>query len=203
MTRMRTKAKTMKGLAALLAAGALCTGCMKEVAFDTTYVLRPYVQDTTGAPMRSLAGVAAYAFDADTSQWMVASYEDAFAGRISRRGAPDEKRSDPVASSCACTPVDTIPSSANWVQMPVRLPSALIVAVDTEHRLYGWRQQEFHENLSPYILSVAFRPWRGSYTDGAWYMRNDFYEPETEEPGTSGEYGGAAGDMTAGAAPLR
>lgn len=177
-------------VAAALVAGAFCVGCLKtEVSFDTMYVLRPYVQDSTGSPMRSLAGVRAFAFDADTSQWMVASYEDALAGRISRRHAPDEKRSDAVASASAYPAVDTIPSSANWLQMRILLPSALIVAVDTEHRLYGWRQQTFSENLSPYVLSVVFRPWRDSYRDEEWYMCNDFYEEtpaEPEEPDGSG-----------------
>ncbi len=176
--------------AVLAACAALsCWGCSKRVAYDTLYVLRPYVQDSTGFEMRSLPGVRAYAFQADTTQWCVASYDEALAGTISMRYAPDTKRSDPVAVATAYPASDTIPASVNWVQMRIQLSSALIVAVDTEHKLYAYRQQEFHENLSPYILSVAFRPWKEgtSYRDGDWWMFNDFYVPEPEEPDTPEE----------------
>lgn len=175
--------RIFRGAVVAACAALACWGCSKSVAYDTLYVLRPYVQDSTDAEMRSLPGLRAYAFQADTTQWCVASYEEALAGTISMRYAPDTKRSDPVAVATAYPASDTIPASVNWVQMRVQLSSALIVAVDTENKLYAYCQQEFHENLSPYILSVAFRPWKGAfYQDKDWWMFNDFYVPEPEEP---------------------
>lgn len=181
--------RIFRGAVVAACAVIACWGCSKSVTFDTVYVLRPYVQDSTGAEMRTLPGVRAYAFDADTTQWCVASYEDALAGVLTMRYAPDSKRSDPVAVATPYPASDTIPASVNWVQMRVQLSSALIVAVDTVNRLYGYRQQEFHQNLSPYILSVAFRPWKegNAYSDGDWWMFNDFYVPEPDGGDTDGD----------------
>ena len=176
-----------KRLTALLAAAAIVWGCSKTVGYDTMYVLRPYVQQENGGDMESLPQIRAYAFAADTMQWTVASYEDALEGILTMRYAPAQKRSDALAVAEPYPPVDTIPASANWVQMHILLPSAMIVAVDTENRLYAYRQQAFSENVSPYMISVAFRPWKETnfYKDGEWWMFNDFYvpsEPETPEP---------------------
>lgn len=163
-------------------AAFLCWGCNKSVSYDTMYVLRPYVQQTNGDGMESLPRVKAFAFDADTTMWTVASYEDALRGVLTMRYAPAQKRSDALAVSEPYPRVDTIPASANWLQMHIELPSAMIVVVDTENLLYAYRQQSFSQNVSPYIISVAFRPWKemNFYMDGEWWMFDDYYTKPVE-----------------------
>lgn len=163
-------------------AAFLCWGCNKSVSYDTMYVLRPYVQQTNGDGMESLPRVKAFAFDADTTMWTVASYEDALRGILTMRYASSQKRSDALAVAEPFPPIDTIPASVNWLQMRILLPSAMILAVDVENRLYGYRQQEFSQNVSPYVLSVAFRPWKEAnfYKDGDWWMFDDYYTKPVE-----------------------
>lgn len=172
-----------RNLVVAAVAAVACWGCSKTVAYDTLYVLRPYEQTTNGGAMESLPWCRAYAFDADTTQWTVASYADALDGIITMRYAPAQKRSDALAVAEPYPRVDTIPASANWLQMRLLVPSAMIVVVDTRHGLYAYRQQSFSENVSPYILSVAFRPWKETdfYKDGEWWMFNDRYSP-TDDP---------------------
>ena len=72
------------------------------------------------------------------------------------------------------------------VSMHVERSPVVLVAVDPVNRLYGYRQLELGENLSPLWVSVVFRPWRlmRKYVDGAWRMVNEFYEEndETTQP---------------------
>lgn len=165
----------------LLPAAVLCGGCFKSISYDTEYILRPYVQVENQGPITSAPGVRAYAFDADTAGWMVASYADALEGVLTskRSGAGQVLR--PVAVSEPCPPSDTIASSLDWIRMRIDGSSRMIVAVDPQHRLYAYRQQEFQANLSPYYVAVTFRSWRNSYTEGGWRVINEFYiEPEPE-----------------------
>lgn len=175
---MQVKGKTIL----LYAATALVFGgCFKSVSYDTTYILRPYVQTKNQGDFTSLAGVKAYAFAADTTDWEVASYEDALAGILSSKHVLSD-RLTPVATAEPYPQSTTIPSSVNWLQMQLQGSLMMIVAVDVEHKLYAYRNQEFAENLSPYIISIPFRSWRTSYTDGGWRIVNEFYTAPDTQP---------------------
>ncbi len=58
---------------------------------------------------------------------------------------------------------------------------SMVVAVDTEHRIYGYTQQEIAENFPKLYVSVVFKPWKEGteYKDGNWIFRNQFYVPPT------------------------
>ena len=92
-----------KRILPLLAAAALLAGCFKDVSYKTNYVLKPLAQAQTVDPVEPFEGLKAYAFDADTAFYTVASYEDALNGVIARKdggcgacveygGAVSEKR---------------------------------------------------------------------------------------------------------------
>ena len=68
--------------------------------------------------------------------------------------------------------------------MRVGSTPVVVVAVDTENRLYGYRQQDLGENLPQLFTSVIFRPWKQmkKYVDGTWRMFNDFYVEEPTIP---------------------
>ena len=91
-----------------LAAAALLTGCFKDVSTTTNYVIKPLVQDLSGDPYLALDGVKAYAFDADTTLYTVASYADALEGVASLKGRPSSRpgptsaKELPDGSRCRC-----------------------------------------------------------------------------------------------------
>lgn len=165
-------------LSLLLAAGLL-SGCFKKVRYETTYVLEPWVELTSGGERVAYMWdtIRCYAFPTDTVEWTVASYQDALDGVVTsmRTG---ERFAQPMASG---EPYQ-MDGNENWLTMPVSGPSVMIVAVDTYNRLYGYRQQGLGANLGQMYVQMMFRPWRRArtYTDGDWLMFNEFYDPSVE-----------------------
>ena len=104
-------------------------------------------------------------------------YEDALAGIITRRDNPTEKQTVPLVTA---EPYQQ-EGIAGWLSMRIDKPSVMVVAVDTEHRIYGYTQQEIAENFPKLYVSVVFKPWKEGteYKDGNWIFRNQFYVPPT------------------------
>lgn len=165
------------GYIALFAAVALFAGCFKDVSYKTTYVLKPLVQENSGdvAELLEEGTAKAFAYAADTAFWEVASYQDALEGVITRRDDPSQKQAVPLVTAEPYPQEDT----PGWLQMVLDKPDVMVVAVDTEHRLYGYTQQEIPENFPKLYVSVVFKPWKegNEYKDGNWIFRNDFYVP--------------------------
>ena len=174
----------------LLASMALLTGCLKDNTCHTTYVLQPKVQLNSvdeAQPLQS--GVQCFTYAVDTTAWGVACYEDALAGVITSKKNPSEQRSTPDAVG---TPFEytTAPDPETgetqliegWLQMPVGTYPQMIVAVDTEHRLFGYTEQVGVANVPQLYVQVIFQPWKEakSYKGGAWSFYNDFYEASPE-----------------------
>ena len=68
-------------LLTLAAACAALAGCLKDTSHgSTTYILKPLQQNLSTDPNEPLEGVLTYAFDADTTRYTVASYDDALQG---------------------------------------------------------------------------------------------------------------------------
>lgn len=164
---------------ALLAAVALFAGCFKDVSYKTAYILKPLAQVNSGEASLPMGdGTAlAYAYAADTALWEVASYEDALAGVISRRDMPAERLASPLATA---EPYEQ-EGATGWLRMVLEKPQVMVVAVDTQHKIYGYTQQEIPENFPKLYVSVVFKPWKEGkeYKDGNWIFRNQFYEPPT------------------------
>ena len=76
MKKHKFKILTFVAVAAALAG----TGCFKSIGYETFYVLRPWAQEGTVKTPIPREDMLAYAFDADTTEWSVLSYEDAVAG---------------------------------------------------------------------------------------------------------------------------
>lgn len=160
-----------------LAAAILCAGCFEKVAESTAYVLKPLVQYTSGGLTEPLDGVIAYAFDADTTDWGVASYDDALAGILTAKSDPAQRIETPLAEAAPCE----TEGMTERLSMSLPAGSLMLLAVDTEHRLYAYTQQSFVENLGSLYVSLIFRPWREalSYQE-KWSFYNPFYEPATK-----------------------
>ncbi len=94
MKKHKFKILTFVAVAAALAG----TGCFKSIGYETFYVLRPWAQEGTVKTPIPREDMLAYAFDADTTEWSVLSYEDAVAGIITSRRTGEKLR--PIASIC-------------------------------------------------------------------------------------------------------
>lgn len=182
----------------LYAAALLLGGCFKHVGYDTDVILKSWVQPESASELKPAQGVVAYAFEADTVTWTVASYEDAMNGVLTRKGSGETGVSPVRGEVCRVDSVDM-----DLLLMRVGGTPVVVVAVDTENRLYGYRQQELGENLPQLFTSVIFRPWKRmrKYVDGTWRMFNDFYVEEPDHPGGEGGEtgGGSSGSQEAGA----
>ena len=114
-----------------LPAAALLTGCFKDVSTKTNYVIKPLVQDLSGDPYLALEGVKAYAFNADTTFYTVASYADALEGIASLKDNPSEQL-QPFATA---EPYER-EGAAGWVQMPMSRPMVVCSEVSHEVSLF-------------------------------------------------------------------
>ena len=166
--------KTLKTLFVALAAALLSTGCFEKVSDRTEYLLKPLVQYTSGGLAEPLGEVVAYAFAADTAEWGVASYEDALAGIVTAKENPAERIETPLATAAPCE----TEGMTDRIRMSLPAGSLMLLAVDTQHRLYAYTQQELVENLGTLYVSLVFKPWReGTAYQEKWSFYNPFYEP--------------------------
>lgn len=160
----------------LAAVAVVVTGCFKKVTMDCRYHVRPYYQAESGGVAVQGEGIIAYAFAADTTQWTVASYEDALNGVLTSKTS-GEKRSDAMAHA---------EQQDSTVVLQLTATPATIVVVDPINKLFAWRMTEVVENLPDLYVSVTFRPWSAKkrYVEGPWRMNNEAYvaPEEPEEP---------------------
>lgn len=170
--------KTLKIILLALVA-ATTTGCFKKVTMDCRYHVRPYYQAESGGVAVQGEATIAYAFAADTTQWTVASYDDALNGVLTSKTS-GEKRTDAMARA---------EQADSTVVLQLTATPATIVVVDTANKLFGWRMTDVVENLPDLYVSITFRPWSAQkrYVEGAWRMNNEAYvapiQPETPSEG--------------------
>lgn len=143
------------------------TGCFKKVTLDCRYNVRPYFQAESGGVAVQGENTIAYAFAADTTQWTVASYDDALNGVLTSKTS-GEKRTDALVRA---------EQEEQMVVLQLTVTPVTIIVVDTEHRLFAWRMTEVAENLPDLYVSVTWRPWstKKQYAEGPWRMNNEAY----------------------------
>ncbi len=150
----------------------MLAGCFKDVAESTRYVIKPYAQAVKDDETTPLAGCMAYAFDADTAAWGVASYDDALNGIITGK-LNGKTNSEPFSRSVEDS------GGEGWIALDISRHSQMIVVIDTEHRRYAYTQYEKPENLPALYVTLTFNLWKEglSFSEGKWSFYNDFYEP--------------------------
>ena len=176
--------KMNKSLKTIIVAAvcAICLGgCLKGYDGSVVYVLKPLVSDgAENEPVERY--ITAFAFYADTTQWTVASYDDALAMRITDKvsGATSD---EPAA--VAEPFVETEGGGTYSLSMTLEPRRVMLVAVDPVLRLYGYREQTLPEGLTSAFETVMFYTSRNArrYKAGQWIMCNDFYVAPGPEPG--------------------
>ena len=164
-------------LVILLAATLLLSGCFKEVAEETAYVIKPLVQNTSGGLYEPLYGVLGYAFEADTTAWTVASYEDAIHGVITSKANPQLTNAVPIAEAL---PYE-VEGLTERLQLTLPPKSLMLLMVDTANRLYAYTQVEMQKNIGSLYVTLIFKPWKEAtaWKEG-WSFYNPFYSPTRE-----------------------
>lgn len=143
--------------------------------------IRPEVQSTEGgaaAPVPS-GKVNAYAYDADTTSWCIASYADALAGTITSKSDPTLKRTTPAFQAYK-------QSDSDLYKMTVSSPTLMVVVVDESDRMYAYTEKQVDLEGAEPTFDVLFRPWLG-----AWITLDDgwCFVDESKAPGDTGATG--------------
>lgn len=153
----------------------LMSGCLKSEETGNSYVIKGMAQYTSGDLGEQLTSLTAYSFEADTTLWTIASYDDALEGIITSKEDPTQKIASPygVAEPYAGTEVSDC--------FELRLPDAetMIVVVDPLNRLYAYTQQTMKPSVGRLYVTLIFKPWKETtaYKEGAWSFYNPYYAP--------------------------
>lgn len=182
----------------IIAAALLLSSCFKDVAEHTTYLLKPLVQHTSGATLEPLEGVILHAIEADTTDFTVASYEDALEGVVTAKEGGSEQ-----IKAFATAQNSTLEGMTDRLELSIPPREVMLLAVDTENRLYAYTQQEFEENIGLLYVTLIFKSWKeGTAWKDGWQFRNPFFEPTVVvesfvEVGAQSAEGGATNEAIA------
>ncbi len=189
----------MKRVLAITVLGAVLAlgGCFKKVTTDTTAVIKTMLQETDKDPLIPLAGVEAYAWYTNSTDWQVTGYADAVARRIVKADGTEE-RTEPDAVG---EPYDEY-GSGDYTAVPLKGKTALIVVVDPRTKMYATMYRSLEaENLPQTYLALTFHAWKSDpYKEGnkegfTWevFPPAEPYVPTPSEPeNPDGGDGGAA-----------
>lgn len=162
----------------LLLAALLMNGCLKgDTDGRTDYILKPLVQRTSGGLNEMLPDIIGYAFDADTTEWTVSSYEDALNGVLTNKLTPSEQLAVPIASAVPYT----VEGMTDRYMMQLPDHNVMLLVVDHTNRLYAYTNQTLQPNMGSLFVTLIFKPWKetAAYQEG-WSFYNPFYRPQTE-----------------------
>lgn len=137
------------------------------------------VQDQEGGTTQPLTGVKGYAYAGlNPSEWLPASYEDAVKGILTKTGT--ETTSQNGVSGRPFTDQQ----HSNWLGFQTAAAQTLVLAVDTEHRIYGYAVVNIDADNLPAVYEIVFQPWQQNeeYMSGDWIMVNEPYTSGGDAP---------------------
>lgn len=160
-------------ITATLLSTLLC-GCFKEVISYTLFRTAIYEQATTDGGYIHSTDAEVYAFYADTTEWKIASWEDALAHRITNK-LTGEVKSDPDVFGSF--------NSSDEYQSSILLeaPMSMIVMVFPQSQIYAYRNYPMPENLAQVDTKFYVALWRPSHNFAGWRVVNPFYTPPTTQ----------------------
>ena len=161
-----------------LVVATLLSSCLKgDTDGRTSFVIKPLVQLTSGDVSEPLADIIGYAFDADTTEWTVTSYDDAVHGILTSKLNPSEQLGNPIA---VAEPY-TVEGMTERFVMELPDHSVMLLVVDHSNRLYAYKNQDLQPNMGSLFVTLIFKPWKEltAYQEG-WSFYNRFYAPPIE-----------------------
>lgn len=166
-----------RNTALLLVAIIALHSCFKDTVSYTRFNLAVYDQTTSDADFAHAEELDSYAFYADTTEWYIASWEDAVAHRITNK------------TSGQTLDVPDVVGEFNAEQqyqttLQVEQPISMLVVVNPALKLYAYRKYELPENLADIYAKLYMAAWRPTHNSSGWTVVNRFY---TDEPSVEKE----------------
>ena len=144
-------------------------GCFKDVVKYTSYNTAVYSQTEDNSPITIAQNIEAYAYYVDTTDWRIASYEDAVARRItSKLSGKTLDEPDVVGTYDA---ESAFPSSLLLEQ-----PTSMLVIVNHDLQMYAYRKYILPVNLAKVDTKLYMQRWRKSGTTSGWMVVNPFFD---------------------------
>lgn len=160
-------------LLALMAVVAV--SCFKDEKYQTLMRIAVYSQNVSTDDATKATDITAYAFFTDKNDdWLVASWEDALARRITHKEDSSKIKEGPDVEG-------TFDAAAEYqVELPLTKPNATLVMVDTRNKVFAYREYEVGINLPTVYTQLHLYAWRKSGTANGWTVVNPFPDEERE-----------------------
>ena len=158
-------------IAVALVIALAVAGCFKSVVNYTIFSVAVKVQATDKSQYEKAQDLYTYAFYADSTEWCIASYEDA-CKKILTNKTSGEKREVPDVYG------EMNPSEEYQIKMEIDQPMTLMVIVDPENRIYAYRNYELPVNLEFVDTKLYIAAWKPSHSTSGWRIVNEFYQKQ-------------------------
>ena len=158
----------------LLAAALALHSCFKDTVSYTRFNLAVYDQVDSEAAFVHTEELDSYAFYADTTEWYIASWEDAVAHRITNKTTGQTLDVPDVVG-------EFNPDEQYQTTLQVEQPVSMLVVVNPELKLYAYRKYELPENLPDIYAKLYMAAWRPTHNSSGWIVVNRFYADESSD----------------------
>lgn len=160
----------------LLLGVALVTlhSCFKSTVGYTYFNLAVYEQRTSDAAFKPSSNIDSYAFYVDTTEWYIASWEDAVAHRITNK-ISGETMDEPASLG------EFNSSEPYQTSIVVNEPVSMLVVVNPELKIYAYRKYELPDNLEEVFAKLYLAAWKPSHPSSGWMVVNRFYSTNDED----------------------
>ena len=157
----------------LVVAALALHSCFKDTVSYTRFNLAVYDQVDSEAAFSHAEELDTYAFYADTTEWYIASWEDAVARRITNKTSGQTLDVPDVVG-------EFNPDEQYQTSLLVEQPVSMLVVVNPALKLYAYRKYELPINLASVDTKLYMASWRPSHSSSGWRVVNDFYATEDE-----------------------
>ena len=158
----------------LVAAALALHSCFKDTVSYTRFNLAVYDQVDSEAAFNHTEELDSYAFYADTTEWYIASWEDAVAHRITNKTTGQTLDVPDVVGEFK-------PEEQYQTTLQVEQPVSMLVVVNPALKLYAYRNYELPENLPDIYAKLYMAAWRPTHNSSGWIVVNRFYADEESD----------------------
>lgn len=145
----------------------------------------PQAQYEEAGELGQIALAKAYAYAADTTEWYIASYQDAVSGVITSKRDNTVRRDNPTFPAYK-------ESDKNSYKMDVSgTPDApltlMVVAVDQSDGMYAYTKTEVDLAGDSRTFDIVFRPWFETWIaeENGWTVVDEHFAPPADDPQTT------------------
>ncbi|MFR9503621.1 MAG: hypothetical protein SNH73_04135 [Rikenellaceae bacterium] len=126
------------------------------------YVIAPMLQADSDSEAMAHAGVIAYLFNGDSSEWGVSSYQDALVGKVA-------SLEDPTMQMLAAMSAVPYGDSQSELLFTLTEGEGMIVVVDPTTQIYAWNDYSVDGSSRTERVELELRAWESeSYSSEGW-----------------------------------